>query len=54
MSGLKDTRADEAPKCANCEWWTGDIFDDSGAFCTLHKTLTLDLAVCSDHEPKRG
>jgi hypothetical protein len=51
--GLKDERADEEVKCANCDWWTGKE-TDSGAFCTLHKTLTLDLAVCSDHEPKRG
>ena len=51
--GLKDQRADPAPKCANCEWWTGKD-TDSGAFCSLHRTLTLDLAVCSDHEPKRG
>ena len=51
--GLKDERADEDQlKCANCEWWSGKD-TDSGAFCTLHKTLTLDLSVCSDHEPKR-
>jgi hypothetical protein len=52
MSGLKDMRSDEAPKCANCDLWTGKD-TDSGAFCTLHKTLTLDLAVCSEHEAKR-
>jgi hypothetical protein len=49
---LKTERADDELKCANCEWWTGD-FTQSGAFCTLHKTLTLDLAICSDHEAKR-
>jgi hypothetical protein len=48
---VKDTRSDETPKCANCKLWTGKP-EDSGAFCTLHVTLTLDLAVCSDHEAK--
>lgn len=52
MSSLKDRRADTDPKCATCEWWSGKD-TDSGAFCSLHKTLTLDLAVCSDHEAKR-
>jgi hypothetical protein len=49
--GLKDNREGASPKCANCNWWTGKP-EDSGAFCTLHVTLTLDLAVCSDHEAK--
>ncbi len=49
---LKAERAPPEAKCANCEWWTGKD-TDSGAFCSLHKTLTLDLAVCSEHEPKR-
>jgi hypothetical protein len=48
---LKAERSDEELKCANCNWWTGKP-EDSGAFCTLHVTLTLDLAVCSDHETK--
>ena len=49
---LKDDRATDAPKCCNCEWWAGKD-TDSGAFCSLHKTLTLDPAVCSEHEAKR-
>jgi hypothetical protein len=49
---LKVERANEIEKCATCNWWTGKP-EDSGAFCSLHKALTLDLAVCSDHEAKR-
>jgi hypothetical protein len=49
---LKVERSNEIEKCATCNWWTGKD-EDSGAFCSLHKTLTLDLAVCSDHEAKR-
>lgn len=38
--------------CKTCDQWTGKE-TDSGAFCVLHKTLTLDLAKCSDWEPKK-
>lgn len=50
---LKVERDNEIEKCAICSMWTGKE-NDSGAFCVLHKALTLDLAVCSDFEKSDG
>lgn len=49
---LEAKRSDAREKCANCEKWTGG-YQDTGALCTLHMTLTLDLAVCTGWEEKK-
>ena len=47
---LELKRADVSPKCATCRQWAGRETSKSGAFCEQHKTVTLDLSVCSAWE----
>lgn len=49
---LERERANDAPKCANCNWWAGrDSELASVAECELHHIKTLDLAKCQAHRP---